>query len=77
MVNKLLRAIIKEYGWVNWGLGLVGNLLFIFGSFLFLYHQQPAAITLFIIGSAGKFLGMLGQLLIWLEENDHLTLKLE
>ena len=66
MANPL-RILVRDYGWVHLSLGLLGNLVFLTGSVLFLpllEHLKTIGVWLFIFGAALMAAGSLGRLLV-------------
>lgn len=71
MTNPL-KILVKDYGWVHLGLGLIGNFTFFVGSILFLpafEPYKPVGVWLFIIGSFLMLVGATGRLLVDLWSN--------
>ncbi|GAM07093.1 MULTISPECIES: YrhK family protein [Novosphingobium] len=63
---QFLRTLVHDFRWFHIAVGLVGNLLFVVGSVLFLPAMaawQTAGVWMFIAGSGLMFLGALGELL--------------
>jgi hypothetical protein len=74
-MSNAIKTIVRDYGWVHLGIGLVGNVLFLCGSILFLPAFQslrPIPIYVFISGSGLMLVGALGRLLveIWRRERE-------
>ncbi len=72
-MQRLISTIVQDYRWIHLSIGLIGNLLFVVGSVLFLPRfdaWQTAGVWLFIIGSALMMVGSLGNLLISIYERD-------
>lgn len=64
--QSALAIFVREYEWIHWGLGLLGNLTFFVGSILFLSDDtESIGVWLFIIGSAGMLIGSLGRYIVW------------
>lgn len=58
---KVIRTLVKDYGWIHLGIGMLGNLCFFIGSVFFLWEGlKPAGVWLFIIGSGGMLIGSAG-----------------
>ena len=56
-----LRTIVDDYDWIHTGVGLLGNLLFVLGSVLFLWEAtKQAGVWIFIAGSTCMFVGSAG-----------------
>jgi hypothetical protein len=57
---------VQRFRWLHQGIGVLGGLTFFAGSIFFLYHGiwETAGIWLFIIGSAGMFIGNVGSVII-------------
>lgn len=59
--RRIVSATVRRYEWVHTGIGMAGNLTFFVGSLLFLREAtQDAGVWLFIVGSAGMFVGSVG-----------------
>ena len=61
----MLQILVRDFGYIHLGIGLVGNLLFVIGSVLFFKAFEAwytVAVWLFVVGSAGMFVGSLGQM---------------
>ncbi|MBO0903454.1 YrhK family protein [Jiella sonneratiae] len=61
----MLQTIVRDYAWIHLGIGLFGNFCFVVGSVLFFETFKAwhtLAVWLFVAGSAGMFLGSLGEL---------------
>jgi hypothetical protein len=54
---------------VHLGIGTLGNVSFLAGSFLFSYEVKPLSNYLFIAGSAGMLVGTLGGAIVRLERS--------
>ena len=77
-VHRFLRTLVHDYGWVHLGIGMIGNVLFLTGSILFLpdWSSVQLAVTsnvvawktvgtwLFITGSVLMLVGRIGELLV-------------
>ena len=60
-----IRFVVKDYGWIHTGLGLLGNILFFVGSILFLpafEALRTIGVWLFISGSFFMLIGAVGEL---------------
>ncbi len=57
------RFLVKKYNWVHNTIGVIGGILFVIGSALFLADRSTAAGILFIAGSSGMLLGNVGQMI--------------
>ncbi|MDQ6645725.1 MAG: YrhK family protein [Pseudomonadota bacterium] len=56
-----LHALVCDYEWIHICLGLIGNLAFVAGSFLFFSAStKQLALWLFVIGSFGMLIGSMG-----------------
>lgn len=56
-----LRKIVEDFGWIHTTVGLVGNLLFVVGSVLFLWEStKQTGVWVFIAGSSFMFVGSAG-----------------
>ncbi|WP_370194292.1 MULTISPECIES: YrhK family protein [Aurantimonas] len=61
----MLQILVRDFGYIHLGIGLVGNLLFVIGSVLFFKAFEEwytLAVWMFVAGSTGMFLGSLGEL---------------
>lgn len=69
----MLKLLLRDYRWIHQGFGLVGNLLFVIGSVLFLPSfsaEQTIGVWLFITGSLLMLIGALGEFLVsWLRSH--------
>ena len=84
-MQRFLRKLVHDFGWIHLGIGLVGNCLFILGSLAFLpglgfvvlpvaaqaVEWQTVGVWLFILGSTLMFIGQLGELLVSLYDRKH------
>ncbi|MFB0610991.1 YrhK family protein [Aurantiacibacter poecillastricola] len=72
-MRDALETLVRDFGWIHTGVGLMGNLAFVAGSVLFLPQFEPWKVTgvwLFIIGSALMFVGAAGDMLVkWCERD--------
>jgi YrhK-like protein len=66
---KAFCAVVRNYEWVRLGVGTLGNVTFLTGSFLFLHEVKPLSSYLFIAGSAGMLVGTLGSTIVRLERS--------
>jgi hypothetical protein len=64
---RALYALVRHYEWVHLGIGILGNLAFLAGSFLFMAKVEPLSLYLFVAGSAGMLVGNLGAAVVRLE----------
>jgi hypothetical protein len=70
-MQQAIRDFVNNYSWVHTGLGLTGNFSFLVGSVFFLYETlQPLGVWLFIIGSAGMFIGSIGDAIVMRTQQD-------
>lgn len=61
------KTVVQEYGWAHLLIGLIGNVLFLIGSILFLPVFEPVKIIgiwIFILGAFLMAIGALGRLLV-------------
>lgn len=66
-MHEVLKVIVNKYGWIHLSLGLLGNVAFLIGSFLFLPAMGPhkvAGVWFFITGSFLMLIGSTGRLLV-------------
>jgi hypothetical protein len=63
---RRFREQVHRFRWLHQGIGVLGGLTFFAGSIFFLYHGvwETAGIWLFIIGSAGMFIGNVGSVIV-------------
>ncbi|HDZ73329.1 YrhK family protein [Aurantimonas sp. C2-6-R+9] len=67
----MIQTLVRDYGHIHLGIGLLGNFLFVVGSVLFFKTFEAwytVAVWMFVLGSTGMFLGSVGQLLKTLYE---------
>lgn len=63
--TRRVSRVVRDFPWVHLGIGLLGNAAFVVGSVLFFFKSvQTLAIWVFVVASAGMFVGSLGQLLV-------------
>lgn len=56
-----VRTIVEDYDWIHTAVGLLGNLLFVVGSVLFLWRStKDVGVWVFIAGSSFMFVGSAG-----------------
>ena len=64
-VPYLLHVLVCDYEWVHICLGLIGNLAFVVGSFLFFWQStKQLALWLFVVGSSGMLIGSIGSAVV-------------
>lgn len=64
-IPPLLHVLVSDYEWIHIGLGLIGNVAFLVGSFLFFSAStKQLALWLFVIGSSGMLIGSIGSALV-------------
>lgn len=56
-----LATLVWRFPQVHLAIGLVGNILFVVGSVLFMAERQGAGVACFLTGSVGMLLGALGE----------------
>ncbi len=61
--SRALGAFVRHYPAVHLSVGLVGNMLFIVGTVLFIANAEDVGVWFFLVGSCGMFLGSLGEAL--------------
>jgi type 1 glutamine amidotransferase len=63
---RRFRRVVYRLQWVHQGIGVLGGLTFLIGSIFFLYEDpwRKVGTWLFIIGSAGMFIGNLGSVIV-------------
>lgn len=65
-----LHLLVCDYEWIHLCLGLIGNLAFVVGSFLFFSAStKTVALWLFVVGSIGMLLGSVGSALVKYERS--------
>ncbi|HEX7047778.1 MAG TPA: YrhK family protein [Gammaproteobacteria bacterium] len=58
----MLEKFVREYGWIHFGIGLIGNILFVVGSAYFMFYgNKEAGMLAFFAGSVGLLLGKIGE----------------
>jgi len=68
-----LKTIVRKFGWIHEGLGLLGNLAFFIGSIFFLPALEPLktyGVWLFLGGAFGMLIGAAGRLLVDIYTDD-------
>lgn len=76
MPFMMFRFMVNKYRWIHSSIGVLGGLLFVIGSVLFMMEDKKTAGYLFIAGSTGMLIGNVGQLIAdykyrqWYEETD-------
>jgi hypothetical protein len=66
--RRRLTTFVHDFPWIHIGIGLIGNLAFVIGSVMFFYKSvETVAIWVFVVASAGMFIGAVGQLLVRIE----------
>lgn len=61
----MLQTLVRDFRPIHLGVGLFGNFCFVVGSVLFFETFKAwhtLAVWLFVLGSAGMFLGSVGEL---------------
>ncbi len=63
---RRFRQRVHHFRWLHQIIGVLGGLTFVVGSICFLYEDvwRTVATWLFIIGSAGMFIGNLGNVVV-------------
>ena len=71
--SSALHELVIDYEWIHICLGLIGNLAFVVGSFLFFSESTKQwALWLFVIGSSGMLIGSIGSAFVKYErKKDH------
>lgn len=66
MLQKAIRTLLHEYGWIHLSAGLAGKIAFLIGSLLFLQGDglREAGIWCYISGSGLMAVDAVGQLLL-------------
>lgn len=59
---RAFRFLVNKYSWIHSSIGVLGGLLFVVGSVLFMLDMSRAAGILFISGSTGMLIGNVGQI---------------
>lgn len=59
----MFRFMVNKYRWIHSSIGVLGGLLFVIGSLLFMVDANQTAGVLFILGSTGMLIGNVGQLI--------------
>ena len=63
MPFRMFRFMVNKYRWIHSSSGVLGGLLFVIGSLLFMVDDNQTAGVLFILGSTGMLIGNVGQLI--------------
>ena len=63
MPFRMFRFMVNKYRWIHSSIGVLGGLLFVIGSLLFMVDANQTAGVLFILGSTGMLIGNVGQLI--------------
>lgn len=63
MPFRMFRFMVNKYRWIHSSIGVLGGLLFVIGSLLFMVDDNQTAGVLFILGSTGMLIGNVGQLI--------------
>lgn len=63
MPFRMFRFMVNKYRWIHSSIGVLGGLLFVIGSILFMAEDNQTAGVLFILGSTGMLIGNIGQLI--------------
>lgn len=66
-MNKLLKTIVQDYGWIHTAIGAVGNFTFFIGSIFFLPSFSKLLVVgvwLFILGSLLMMVGAIGDFFV-------------
>src|SRR5690349_365212 len=62
--SRALGMFVRRYPHVHLGIGLVGNGVFFLGTILFMFKKyEEAGLWFFLVGTAGMFLGSVGEIL--------------
>lgn len=60
-----LQRLVHDYEWVHIAVGIMGNLLFLVGSVLFLWDSTKlTGVWLFIIGAGFMLVGAIGSAIV-------------
>ena len=76
MPFMMFRFMVNKYRWIHSSIGVLGGLLFVIGSVLFMMEDKKTAGYLVIAGSTGMLIGNGGQLSAdykyrqWYDETD-------
>lgn len=71
---RLIKTLVRDFGWIHVGVGTLGNATFLAGSILFLPAFEPlktVGVWLFIVGAALMLVGAVGQFLVKIWEREH------
>lgn len=63
MPFRMFLFMVNKYRWIHSSIGVLGGLLFVIGSLLFMVDDNQTAGVLFILGSTGMLIGNVGQLI--------------
>ncbi len=65
-----VHTFLKDFQWIHTTVGVLGNLLFVIGSVLFLWEStKTIGVWIFIVGSSFMFVGSLGSAAVKIERN--------
>ena len=56
-----LATLVWRFPQVHLAIGIVGNVLFVLGSVLFMADRQEIGVACFLVGSIGMLLGAVGE----------------
>ncbi|MCB1884409.1 MAG: YrhK family protein [Geminicoccaceae bacterium] len=63
--SRPVFLLVEDYQWVHLGIGILGNCLFLTGSFLFMSEStKGVAVYFFIAGSTGMLIGSVGSAIV-------------
>lgn len=62
MPFRMFRFVVNKYRWIHSSIGVLGGILFVLGSILFMQNNDMAGV-LFVAGSTGMLIGNVGQLI--------------
>lgn len=74
-MSNPIRTLVRDFGWIHTGIGVIGNTGFFAGSILFLPafdRWKTTGVWLFVVGSFLMLIGAVGNLLVkvWEKETD-------
>lgn len=64
MTPLMLQTLVRDFAFIHTGISVLGNAAFVIGSVLFFKafdQYYTLAVWLFVVGSAGMFVGALGE----------------
>jgi hypothetical protein len=67
---RFMRKFACHFQWIHIGVGILGNMAFLIGSFCFLQESlKTVGVWLFILGSFGMLIGSIGSAIVKFEQS--------